>query len=108
MLDNLHENVPVEVKDMTDADLKTRINTMIDNTLPRRAKKKRWKVKDKAVFRRMVYDAVFNKPWEQAVNPPAIRNMNRLQMQLVLTVCMGVFEGKIDPHHLLARSDAMR
>lgn len=108
MLDDLHNNIPVEVQEMTDADLKTRINTMIDTTLPRRAKKKRWKVKDKAVFRRMIYDAVFNKPWEQAVNPPAIRNMHKLQMQLVLTVCIGVFEGKIDHTHLLARSDAMR
>ena len=108
MLDNLHEHITDEIKELTDADLKTRINSMISSSLPRRAKKERWKVKDADVFRRVIYDNVFGCPWEQVVNPPAIRNMNRLQMQLVLALAQALFDHKVKVVDLLHRSDSMR
>lgn len=108
MLDALHEHITDEIKEMSDADLKTQINHTITSTLPRRAKKKRWKVKDPNVFRRAIYDNVFGRPWEQVVNPPAIRNMNRLQMELVLVLARGLFEQKVKIADLLHRSDNMR
>lgn len=108
MLDNLPDHIPVEVKDMSDADLKTQITNHCAFVLPRRAKKKKWKVKSDDVFRRIIYDNVFGKPWDQAVNPPAIRNMTRHQMALVYTLCRLVFEGKVDTLLLLERSNGMR
>lgn len=108
MLDRLPEMVPQFVKDMTDAELRTAINAYCDSTIPRRAKKKRWKVKKPDVIRRAIYDNVFGQPWEGAVNPPAIRNMTPSQMRLVVTLCHSVLEGDIKLDLLVTRSAAMR
>lgn len=108
MLEELPQHVTEETKSLSDAELRTRINRMIGSAIPRRAKKRRWKLRETDTFRRIIYDNVCGAPWDQVVSPPAIRNMSRTQLELVLTLAVGLLDGKVRAQHLLTRSTAMR
>lgn len=93
--------------------LLTRYKQLIDQDLPLAAKTKsdaqpRWPVHLNHCFGRIILDNICQRPWREALKPPAVRNMSVAQLGKAVEIGEGILGGTVDLEKLNQESLQMR
>ena len=67
-----------------------------------------WPIRLDHCFGRVVLDAVYGRPWREAVAAPAWRHMDEPALRAAIAVARDIAEGRADLHALNASSLAAR
>lgn len=90
-------------------DLRKHWAHLIRHALPQAARgRPDWPIRLDHCFARVILDAVYERPWREAIPAPAWRNMDDAALRRAVGLAEAILSGEADLHAMNARSLALR